>query len=325
MLAFFFYTLHDMRAAIINKFGTPEVFEIKDVPVPEVNNEQVMVRMKAASVNPVDWKHRYGNHKWLLGAKFPIILGYDGAGIVEKTGKLVRRFKKGDRVYFRSDKKYGGTYAEYAVTSEKSLCRIPEALSFSEAAAIPLAALTALQALRDKGHIEKGKKVLINGAASGVGHFATQLVKHFQCICYAVASEKHKPLINDLQPDDYFDYTKENYLEKPGKYDIIFDVVGTDNFIRCRKKLNPGGVYITTLPRLKLLGHRFLSIFSMNKKVRTLIMKPLGDDIAFINQLIDNGSFFVHIDKTFRLDEIVQAHQYSEKGHTEGKIVILIE
>jgi NADPH:quinone reductase-like Zn-dependent oxidoreductase len=325
VLAFFFCILHGMRAAIINQFGAPGVFQIKDVPVPGIKDNQVLVRMKAASVNPVDWKHRYGNHRLLLGAKFPIILGYDGAGIIEKTGKQVRKFRCGDKVYFRSDKKYGGTYAQYAATSEKSLCHIPEGLDFSQAAAIPLAALTALQALRDKGHISRGKKVLINGAASGVGHFAVQIARHYQCVCYAVASEKHKPLINVLQPDHYFDYTKENYLEKPGSYDIIFDAVGTDSFIRCREKLHPGGVYITTLPRLKLLGHRLLSAFTKHKRIRTLIMKPLGDDMAFINDLIKNESFFVHIDQTFRLEEIVQAHEYSEKGHAEGKIVILIE
>ncbi|MBN2347303.1 MAG: NADP-dependent oxidoreductase [Bacteroidales bacterium] len=313
-----------MKAAVINEFGGPEKLQIVEVPNPVLSDKDVKIKMKASSINPVDWKIRKGFHKYTLGSNFPIILGFDAAGEVVDTGKDVKKFKKGDLVYGRLDKKFGKAYAEYAVGAESVFALKPEKLSFEEAAAIPLAAQTALQALRDKGKIQKGHKVLINGAASGVGHFAVQLVQLFKADCYAVSSFRHKKLIDELKPDVFIDYTKENFKNRSEKFDIIFDVAGTETFLTCKHLLARGGIYITSLPKPKLIYHKLVSLFTAGKKVKTLLMKPRGYELDQINQWISENKFRAHIDKVFPLEKIADAHTYSQEGHAEGKIIIKI-
>lgn len=313
-----------MKAAIIDTFGDTNQFKIINMPDPVPGEKQVLVKIHAASVNPVDWKHRKGNHRLLLGSPFPIILGYDAAGVVVENGKEAHHFKPGDEVYFRSDKKYGGTYAEYVVTSESTLAIKPADISFEEAAAIPLASLTALQALRDKGDIKKTDKVLINGAAGGVGHFAIQLARELGGDVHAVSSYRHKSLMQELGFSDFIDYTKEDFKKSDRKYNIIFDAVGKENFLTCRHILTKPGVYITSLPRPKLLLHKIFALAYPGKKARALLMKSIGADLEYISKLIEEGRFKTHIDKVFSLEDIGKAHQYAEEGHTEGKIVVRI-
>ena len=314
-----------MKAAIITSYGSPEQFKIQDISKPDIQDNEILIRVKASSVNPVDWKIRKGNLKLILGSKFPIVLGYDASGEVVETGKSVSKFKKGDQVYSRLDRKYGRAYAEYAASTEKTFALKPEKISFEEAAAIPLAALTALQALRDKCRLKKGDCVLLNGASSGVGHFALQIVKEFGGISTAVCSGNHKKMLDELKPDYFIDYTKINFKDSQEKYDIIFDVVGMESFMTCRHLLKKGGIYITALPRPKLILHRFCSFFTPGKKVKTVLMKARGNDLEYLNELIQLGKFKAFIDKTFTLEEISKAHAYSEQGHTEGKIVIRID
>ncbi|NOZ46980.1 MAG: NAD(P)-dependent alcohol dehydrogenase [Chlorobi bacterium] len=313
-----------MKAAIINNFGKPDVLEIKEVEIPGIKENEILIKAKASSVNPVDWKHRHGNHKLIMGSPFPIILGYDVAGIVDKVGANVKQFKPGDKVFARVDRKYGGAYAEYVATSEQTVAKISNSLSFEVAAAIPLAALTALQGLRDKGHIKAKSEVLINGAASGVGHFALQIANYYNATVTAVCSSKHKQMLNDLKPAYFVDYKQYNIKSISRKFDIIFDIVGTESFMSLRHLLKPGGIYITTLPRPKVLLHKFISLFTNGKKVETFIMKPLGADLEVINNLLEQNKLKVYIDKIFPLEEIAKAHEYSETGQAEGKIVIRI-
>ncbi len=313
-----------MKAAIITSYGSPEQFKIRDIPKPEIKDNEILIRVMASSVNPVDWKTRKGNLKFILGSKFPMVLGYDASGEVVKTGKLVSKFKKGDHVYSRLDRRYGKAYAEYAAGTEKAFALKPENISFEEAAAIPLAALTALQALRNNCRLKKGDCVLINGASGGVGHFAIQIVKEFGGISTAICNGNHQKMLDELKPDHFIDYTKIDFKDSQEKYDIIFDVVGTESFMTCRHLLKKGGTYITALPRPKLILHLFFSLFIPGKKVKTILMKARGSDIEYLNKLIQLGKFKVFIDKTFTLEEISKAHTYSEQGHTEGKIVIKI-
>ncbi len=313
-----------MKAAIINKFGKPEVLQIEEISVPVIANNEILIQLKASSVNPVDWKHRLGNHKYILGSGFPIVLGYDAAGIVEKTGKNISKFIKGDRVYSCVNRKYGGAYAEFAASTEDTLAKIPDKLSFEEAAAIPLAAVTALQGLRDKGKIKTGDKVLINGAASGVGHFAVQIAKYFKANITAVCSSRHNEMMTLLKPDVHIDYNDINIKSLNEKFDIIFDVIGSESFRSLKHLLKPGGRYITTLPRPKVLAHKLLSLFTRGKKAITFLMKSKGTDLEFINQLIEQDKFRVIIDKVYSLEDIQQAHIHSESGNVEGKIVVRI-
>ncbi len=311
-----------MKAAIINNFGSPDVFKIEELPEPVPASNEVLVEVKASSVNPVDWKSRKGHHRLILGAPFPIVLGYDLAGIVKKTGKNITRFKPGDRVYGRSDKKYGGAYAELAVTSEYTLAMMPKELNFEEAAAIPLACLTALQGLRDKAGLKKEDRVLIIGASGGVGHFALQCAKIFGANITAVASYRHEDYIKKLQPDFFIDYTKEDFRKSVCRYQCIFDAVGKESFLTVKHLLDKNGIYITLLPRPKILLHKFLSLFTEGKKVKTFLMKSNYRDLKWVNKHVENGNIIPRVDKVFRINEIAEAHRYSEKGHAGGKIIV---
>ena len=312
-----------MKAAYINKYGSPDVFELGELKTPEVKPDQVLVKIFASSINPMDYKTRQGNHKYILGSHFPIVLGYDFAGIVYKAGSDVTRFKEGDKVHGRSDMKYGRTYAQYGVTSENTLTFFSKKLSFEEAATVPLAALTALQALRNKGGIKKGGKVLVTGASGGVGHFAVQMIKYYGAHCTAICSTPHIEYVKTLNPDEIIDYRTRDFHNLKDQFDIIFDAAGKSSYLKCKHMLKRNGVFITTLPRPKLLFHKFISLFNKGI-VKTLIMKAVYQDMDFVNQLIDDGYIKVRIDKIFDLDNISEAHKYAELGHTEGKIVIKI-
>ena len=313
-----------MKAAVINEFGPPEVLKIDEIQSPVPRAHEVLIKVHATSINPIDWKTRKGNLKFILGSNFPIVLGYDAAGTVVLTGSKVTKFKKGDQVYGRLDRKFGGALAEYAVGSENVFSHKPPTLSWEQAAAVPLAALTALQGLRDKGEIKKGQKILINGASGGVGHFALQIARYFETETTAVCSSRHQNMMKDLGPHRWIDYTKEDFKTKKDKYDIIFDTVGTETYLSCRHLLNPGGIYVNTLPRPKILYHRMISLFSQGKKVKTFLMKAEGTDLDFINQLIRENKFKIYVDKIFPLEQVSEAHKYSQTGKAEGKVVVKI-
>ena len=313
-----------MKAAVINKYGSPDVFEIITIKKPIPKAHEVLIKVYASSINPVDWKLRKGNWRFLLIAKFPVILGFDAAGEVTETGTKVTRFKPGDRVYSRLDRKFGGAYAEYAVGSENTFSLIPSNLTYTEAAALPLAGVSALQALKNKGKLSPGKKVLINGASGGVGHFALQIAKIMGGEVTAVSSSRHKKMMDELNPDHWIDYTKKDFLDQPVMYDVIFDVIGNKNFLMCRKKLNPGGVYVTSLPRPKILFHRFISWFT-TKKVKGFLMKSDSNDLDILTSYAESGKLKIYIDKVYPLKNIAEAHMHSQSGKAEGKIVLEIQ
>lgn len=312
-----------MKAAVINKYGDPDVFEIIDVREPLPKEHEVMIRVYASSINPVDWKLRNGNWRFLFRGKFPVILGFDASGEVIKVGNKVTKFKPGDTVISRLDRKFGGAYAEYAVGSESTFSLIPAGLTYEQAAALPLAGVYALQALRDKGKISKDKKVLINGASGGVGHFAVQLAKILGGEVTAITSHRHKQMMDELKPDRWIDYTKQDFLRQVDKYDIIFDVVGNKNFFKCKHILKRGGIYITSLPRPKLLIHKGYSVFT-GKKVKGFLMKSKASDLDLLCKFVEEGSLKIYVDQIFNLSEISKAHHYSQSGRAEGKIVVKI-
>lgn len=317
-------TLHSMKAAVINQYGSPDVFEIETINKPVPKPHEVLIRVYASSINPVDWKIRKGNWRLLLIAKFPVVLGFDAAGEVIETGAKVTRFKPGDRVYSRLDRKFGGAYAEYAVGSENTFSFIPSNLTYKEAAALPLAGVSALQALRDKGKIASGKKVLVNGASGGVGHFAIQIAKILGGEVTAVSSSRHKNMMDTLKPHHWIDYTKKDFLDLPEMYDLIFDVIGNKNFLLCRKKLTPGGIYVTSLPRPKIILHRFVSWFT-TKKVKGFLMKSDSNDLDILSSYAENDKLKIYIDKVYPLEKIAEAHMHSQSGKAEGKIVLEIQ
>jgi NADPH:quinone reductase-like Zn-dependent oxidoreductase len=311
-----------MKALVINKFGNPDVFEISDISEPELKVNEILIDVTAGSVNPIDWKQRRGNHRFIFGSPFPIVLGYDVAGIVVKRGSDIEKFEVGDRVCGVLNNKYGGGLGMFAKGTEKCFAKVPDDMDLSESAAIPLAGLTALQALRDFGKVGKENKILLIGAAGGVGHYAVQIAAILGAKIFAVAGKSHKDFIEKLANVVFIDYNSTDILKTDERFDVIFDVVGKYSFPKCKKLLLPGGIYITTLPRPKIIIHTIISFFTQGKKVKTLLMKHNSSDLQQILEWIEDKRLKICIDKVFHIDNVSKAHEYSEAGHTEGKILI---
>ncbi|KPL26383.1 MAG: hypothetical protein AMS23_02030 [Bacteroides sp. SM1_62] len=314
-----------MKAAVIYAYGGPEVFRYEEIPRPDIKDDEVLVEVHAASVNPVDWKQRKGNHKFFLKARFPIIPGYDISGRIIKCGANVRKFSEGDQVFCRLTKRFGGAFAEYAAARESTLSLKPDNMDHIHAAAIPMAGQTALQALRDKGRIKPGQKILIIGAAGGVGHYALQLSRFFGAETTAVCSSRHEKLLALLKPDHHIDYHKKDYLKGDIRYDIILDAAGVKTFLSCKRALKPGGIYITVLPRPKLLVHKLIAILTKGKKVRSLLQKSRGSDLEILRKMAEKGNLISVIDSIHSLDKISEAHRRAEFHSTEGKIIIKVK
>ncbi len=313
-----------MKAATINKWGDPGVFDIGTFEKPAPGPNQVQIQVICSSVNPVDYKQRKGNHKFILGSPFPIILGYDVSGIVTDIGSEVESFKIGDEIFGDLDNKYGTALAEYAVGQEHCFAPKPKKISFQEAAALPLAGLTALQGIRDKGKLKAGETIIINGASGGVGHLALQIAHILKGKTIVVASAKNVDFLKQFNPEKIVDYTSENIYNTGIKADIIFDVAGNLNFRKCLKLLNNNGRYVSTLPRPKIIWHKFISVFTKGKKPFTLLRKHNAKDMRQLAQWQEEGSIKPFINKTFSLEEIADAHRFAEKAGFTGKVVINI-
>ncbi len=310
-----------MKAVVIHRYGAAEVLQYEDVEQPKIDSTQLLVKVRASSVNPIDWKIRQGMLSLIAGNKFPKILGFDVAGDVVEVGSGVTRFKAGDAIY-GSTSFPGGGYAEFAAVPESVAVLKPTNLSYEEAAAVPLAALTALQALRDQGNIQTGQNVLINGAAGGVGIFAVQIAKALGAVVTGVSSTKNLDLVKSLGADRVIDYTQQDFAEDTAQYDIIFDAVGKRSLSQTKKVLKPNGIYITTLPGPEVLLESVLTAFLPGQKAKFLFEKPNVKDLLFLKELIEAGKIRVVIDRTYPLQELAAAHAYSETGRAVGKIAI---
>jgi 2-desacetyl-2-hydroxyethyl bacteriochlorophyllide A dehydrogenase len=318
-----------MKAVVINRYGSPEVMHIEELEKPVISPDEVLIKVHCSSVNPVDWKIRNGSLRYFLRTRFPLILGFDVAGEIVEAGSSVKRFKTGDRVFCMFDFKHIGAYAEYVSAREEHIALIPENLSFQEAAAVPLAGLTAYQALYDKGEIKSSDSVLINGASGGVGSFAVQIARAAGATVTAVCSTRNIELVRNLGAESVIDYTKQDVSRSPDNYDIIFDAVGKLTFFRLKKKLKNTGRYITTLPNqfsnaVSFFLTPFLSLFGYQKKSAFISVKPDASDLKSLAMLLKEGTIVPLMDRTYTLEEIQEAHAYSEKGRAKGKIVINI-
>lgn len=313
-----------MKAVVINQYGSADVLQYTDIEMPQSESDQLLVKIYASSINPIDWKIRSGMLQLLTGYDFPLTLGFDIAGEVIAVGNSVTRFQPGDQIYAYSDSMPGGAYAEYAVVSERVACLKPSNMSYQEAGAVPLAATTALQALRDKGQILPGHKVLINGASGGVGSFAVQIAKAWNAEVTGVCSGKNIELVTSLGADRVIDYTVSDPTLEPLKYDIIFDTVDKLNFSNCQKILRSNGVYITTLPTPDSLAQSVLSLFLPGTKAKIILAQSSGQDLAYLKELIEAGKMRSVIEQTYPLSEVAVAHAVSQQGHVVGKLVIMM-
>lgn len=315
-----------MKAVYYEKYGAVDVLQYGEQPKPTVKDDEILVRVHAASVNPVDWKIRDGMMLPITGLNFPKIPGLDIAGVVAEAGKDVADFMPGDRVFGMIDNYVGGAYAEYAVITEKVAVPIPDNLNYKQAAAVPLTALTALQALRDKGELAAGEKVLINGASSGVGTFAVQIARALGAgEVTGVCSTEHVELVKSLGADFVVDYTAEDFTKHEGRYDVIFDAVAKTTYIDSKASLRQQGRFVTTVPNPKDFAMGFvLSVFS-DKKLSVVMTEDRGKDLRLIKGWIEAAKVTPVIDKVFSLKDAAEAQAYSETGHAAGKIVLVVE
>jgi NADPH:quinone reductase-like Zn-dependent oxidoreductase len=313
-----------MKAVFINQYGSAELLQYADVEKPQIKSDQMLVKVHASSVNPIDWKIRSGMIQLLTGYNFPLILGFDVAGVVEEVGNSVTGFQAGDSIYAFLDSLPGGAYAEYAAVSERAACLLPNTMSYEQAAAVPLAALTALQALRDSGEIQPGQQVLINGASGGVGSFAVQIAKALETEVTAVCSTKNVELVETLGADYVIDYTQKDFTQDTKQYDIIFDAVAKESFSRCQNILKPNGIYVTTLPALDTLVQGLLTFLVPGKTAKFMVANSSGKDLAFLKNLIEANKLRSVIAKTYPLSELAAAHEESEQGRVVGKLVITV-
>ncbi|MEK6742468.1 MAG: NAD(P)-dependent alcohol dehydrogenase [Nitrospirota bacterium] len=310
-----------MKAAVFSRYGGNDVVEVQDVPMPVAGPGEVVIKVQAASVNPVDWKVREGQARIFTGSKFPKVLGCECAGEVFETGAGAARFRKGDRVVMYTSVKRLGAFAEYACTAEDRVYPITEGISFEQAACLPIAGLTALQSLRDHGRIGVGKKVLINGAAGGVGHFAVQIAKVFGAEVTGVTSGRNAEFVKGLGADRVIDRSKDDFTKGTGLYDLVFDAVSKSSFGACKRILTASGRYVNTLPDATILL-QVLTALLPGKKARSMWVKPNAADMAWMMEQIKAGKIKVVIEQSYPLDRIKDALAASEGGRTKGKIIV---
>ena len=332
-----------MKAFFIKRYGKSDALTSGDLPEPTLHDDDVMVQIHAASVNPVDNKIRSGEFKLLLPYKMPLILGTDLAGVVVRVGARVRRFKVGDEVYARPDDDRIGTFAEFIAVKEDSLALKPANLTMEEAASIPLVALTAWQTLVDKGQLKKGQKVLIHAGSGGVGTIAIQLAKHLGATVATTASAANANMLKGLGADIVIDYKKDDFSTKLKGYDLVLDTQGGETLKKSLAVLKPGGklIGIAGPPDPDFakqsgangfvgLVMRLLS-YSIRKAARRSgasyafhFMTANGRQLGEITKLIEAGHIRPVVERVFPFEETKQALDYVETGRTKGKVVIKV-
>jgi NADPH:quinone reductase-like Zn-dependent oxidoreductase len=323
-----------MKAIVYRCYGSPDVLTYEDIEKPMPGNDEVLVKVHAASVNPLDWHYMRGSPYFIrlgsgVGAPKDIRLGVDFAGTVEAVGKDVEQFKPGDEVFGGAN----GAFSEYVtVRDSRALAMKPANITFKQAASVPIAAITALQALRDKGKIKTGHRVLINGASGGVGTFAVQIAKSFGAEVTGVCSTRNVEMVRSIGADHVFDYKKENYTESGKQYDLIIDNVGNHSLLANRRVLSPEGVLVIVGgaggnwlgPLIRPIKALLLSPF-VGQEFVLILAQLRQEDLAILADLMQAGTVSPVIDRSYRLSEVPAAIRYSEEGHARGKIVVDLE
>jgi NADPH:quinone reductase-like Zn-dependent oxidoreductase len=308
-----------MKAIVVHEYGGPEVLKYEDVPRPEPKDDQMLVRVIAAGVNPVDGMIRSGMFAKHEKAVFPMISGADIAGVVEKVGNKITKFKAGDPVLAYVSLKNGGGYAEYALAMEREAAPKPKSLTYVEAAAVPIVALTAWQALIDTARLSAGQTVLIHGGSGGVGTFAIQIAKARGARVISTASTANQDLLKELGADISIDYTKQKFEDVAKDVDVVLDSVGNDTLARSYGVVKRGGFIVSIVARLDQAELDKHGIHGA-----TLSVDPNSDELAEIGNLIDERKIKVVVSKTFPLSEARKAQEQVATGHTRGKIVLKV-
>jgi NADPH:quinone reductase-like Zn-dependent oxidoreductase len=308
-----------MKAIQIHEFGGPEVLKLEEAPRPTPADDEVLIKIYASGVNPLDYKIREGHAKGKFPVKFPLIPGWDVSGEVEEVGSDIKNFRKGDEVYGRPDPTRNGTYAEYVVVKSAYVSRKPQSIGHDKAAGVPLAGLTAWQALFDHGDLQPGQKVLIHAASGGVGSYAVQFAKWKGAYVIGTASKDNVDFVKKLGADEVLDYKKVKFEEKLKDLDLVIDLVGGDTQKKSLDVIKKGGKLVTTV------GPQFAEI-AKAKDVDLIGFMATSDpeDLEQIAQLIDSGKVNPIISKILPLEKAAEAQELIEKGHMRGKIVLKV-
>lgn len=326
-----------MQAAVYHCYGSPDVVRVEEVAKPTLEDDRVLVKVRAASVNPLDWHYLSGDPYLMrastgIGKPDDTRLGVDFAGVVEAVGKNVRRFKPGDEVFGGRN----GALAQYVNVRENGALEFkPANVTFEQAAAVPVAAVTALQALRDQGKIRPGQAVLINGASGGVGTFAVQIAKSFGANVTGVTSARNVTLVRSLGADQIIDYTHEDYTKGPQHYDLILDLVGNRGLLENRRVLKPAGIYVgiggggpedggLIGPMMGPVKQWLLSPF-VSQKLTFFVSELTKEDLGILGGLMQVGKLRPVIDRRYKLSDTAAAIRYVEQGHAHGKVIVTVE
>jgi NADPH:quinone reductase-like Zn-dependent oxidoreductase len=306
-----------MKAVRIHSFGGPEVLRLEDVPKPRPANDEVLIKVRAAGVNPIDYKLRSGEFK-PVGMQMPMTLGRDVSGTVEDVGSNVAGVSVGDDVIAMLDSEHGG-YAEYTTAKANGIAAKPGSLDHLHAAAVPLAATTAWQGLFDHGKLKAGERVLIHGAAGGVGHFAVQFAKDRGAYVIATARAEDRDVLRRLGADEIIDYRSERFEDQVREIDLVFDLVAGETQQRSWKVLKDGGRIVSTLqpPSRDEAARR-------HAKGEAFMVEPNRDELAQISRLIENGKVSVLVQEVLPLTDVVRAHERLEHEHVRGKVVLAV-
>jgi NADPH:quinone reductase-like Zn-dependent oxidoreductase len=320
----------EMKAIIYTDYGPADVLQFTEVARPVPGDDEVLIRVHAASVNPLDWHFMRGSPRLvraMTGWRRPKIprLGADVAGEVEAVGRNVTRFQPGD-VVFGSCR---GSFAEYVCASGNALVKKPAGVTFVQAAAVPVAAVTALQGLRDRGRLQRGQKVLINGAAGGVGTFAVQIAKTFGAEVTGVCSAGNLGMVRSIGADRVVDYAREDFTKGERRYDLILDMVGNHSLPAYRRAMTGAGVLVMvggpdTGILSGMLAAFVLSRFG-RRKMLPFLARMNNDDLNVLSGLLETGRIIPVIDRSYALHDVPEALRYAEKGHAKGKVVITME
>jgi NADPH:quinone reductase-like Zn-dependent oxidoreductase len=333
-----------MKAALINRYGSNDAVTVADTDVPAMGATDVLVRVHAASVNPVDIKTRAGKLKVLFKYRLPLVLGNDLAGVVADVGPRVTRFRKGDAVYARVDKHRIGTFAEYAVAGEGAVALKPTNLTFEEAASLPLVSLTAWRALVEIGRLAPNQRVLIHAGSGGVGSVAIQLARHLGATVFTTVGKRNVELVKRLGANVAIDYRTERFEDVATDCDVVLDSAGGDTLVRCFECVKPGGVVVsinseTPSPAfarswglnpvivfaIRVLSRKTLAAARKHKaRYEYFYVDADGEHLREIARLVESGAMTPLVDKVYRLDEVRDALAYSESGRATGKVVIKV-
>lgn len=308
-----------MLAVRIHEFGPPEVLRLEQAPKPAIDQGEMLVRVFAASVNPIDWRIRSGQARGLAGAALPYIPGFDVCGVVEQVAPDVAGFKPGDEIYAMIDLRRGGCYAEYVTVREDEAALKPVKATFVEAAAVPLVTLTAWQALFDTARLEKGQTILIHGGAGGVGSMAVQLARWKGARVIATATQQNHDFLRQIGADEVIDYRTQKFEDIVRDADVVLDTVGGDTTDRSLAVLKKGGILVTIAGRPPVQKAEELGL-----RARSILVHPSPQQLQQIARLVDEGQIRPIVSHVFPLSEAAKAHAQSETRHTRGKIVLQV-